>query len=275
MWNSFPHPSASSTAVTTSPELSPSPNSGLTAESDTMKRAAAKKLIERYFYQLIDGCGNSNCDNEYCASSGKVSFVLVFDAEYNGMLMLRMYISYSFISFQVKNLTPNQAAAQAIQLFSQEAKLCDAQPTKVARTQSELTSKNNENGRSNGGNSRHGSSNISTKFNVPEPDSCIPKNSRLDGQSTTNSSQGKLCYKLLHIAAYGVFEQKYGRVHLLAISPSACRGCKFAVWLIMEFYFGEVLLKCVDTCQSSLKSITVVGALREDINFGHSFSVAC
>ncbi|GFG33317.1 hypothetical protein Cfor_09976 [Coptotermes formosanus] len=114
--------SASSTAVTTSPELSPSPNSGLTAETDTMKRAAAKKLIERYFYQLIDGCGNSNCDNEYCASSGKV-----------------------------KNLTPNQAAAQAIQLFSQEAKLCDAQPTKVARTQSELRSKNNENGRSSDG----------------------------------------------------------------------------------------------------------------------------
>lgn len=86
MWNFFPHPSASSTAVTTSPELSPSPNSGLTAESDTMKRAAAKKLIERYFYQLIDGCGNSNCDNEYCASSGKVRFVLVLVAENNGML---------------------------------------------------------------------------------------------------------------------------------------------------------------------------------------------
>lgn len=33
------------------------------------------------------------------------------------------------------NLTPNQAAAQAIQLFSQEARLCDGtQPSKVART---------------------------------------------------------------------------------------------------------------------------------------------
>ena len=31
-------------------------------------------------------------------------------------------------------LTPNQAAAQAIHLFSQEARLCDAQPSKVART---------------------------------------------------------------------------------------------------------------------------------------------
>lgn len=39
---------------------------------ETMKRAAAKQLIERYFYQLLDGCGNTNCDNENCASSGEV-----------------------------------------------------------------------------------------------------------------------------------------------------------------------------------------------------------
>ncbi|XP_012279942.1 ubiquitin-protein ligase E3A isoform X2 [Orussus abietinus] len=71
-----------------------------------MKRAAVKKLIERYFYQLTDGCGNPWCDNQNCASSGKVT-----------------------------NLTPDQAAAQAIQLFSQEARLCDGtQPSKVART---------------------------------------------------------------------------------------------------------------------------------------------
>lgn len=75
---------------------------------DTMKRAAAKKLIERYFYQLVDGCGDPNCANENCASSGKV-----------------------------KNLTPNQAAAQAFQLFTKEAKLCEAHPSKMARTQSE------------------------------------------------------------------------------------------------------------------------------------------
>lgn len=37
-----------------------------------MKRAAARQLIERYFYQLLEGCGNSNCDNQYCASSGEV-----------------------------------------------------------------------------------------------------------------------------------------------------------------------------------------------------------
>lgn len=42
-------------------------------KEEVMKRAAAKKLIERYFYQLTDGCGNPNCDNKYCASSGEVS----------------------------------------------------------------------------------------------------------------------------------------------------------------------------------------------------------
>ncbi|XP_015513298.1 ubiquitin-protein ligase E3A isoform X1 [Neodiprion pinetum] len=79
---------------------------GAESPGSDMKRAAAKKLIERYFYQLTDGCGNPQCDNQHCASSGKVT-----------------------------NLTPNQAAAQAIQLFSQEARLCDGtQPNKVART---------------------------------------------------------------------------------------------------------------------------------------------
>lgn len=44
------------------------------------------------------------------------------------------YVFYSVL-YQVSNLTPNQAAAQAIQLFSQEARLCDGtQPSKVART---------------------------------------------------------------------------------------------------------------------------------------------
>ncbi|XP_045483720.1 ubiquitin-protein ligase E3A isoform X1 [Harmonia axyridis] len=75
-------------------------------KEDEMKRAAAKKLIERYFYQLTDGCGNPHCDNKYCASSG-----------------------------DLKPLTPDEAAAQAIQLFSQDARLCERHPNKIARTQ--------------------------------------------------------------------------------------------------------------------------------------------
>lgn len=71
-----------------------------------MKRSAVKELIERYFYQLQKGCGNPNCTNSNCASSGKVA-----------------------------KMGPNEIAAKAIQLFSQDAKLCDAynQP-KVPRT---------------------------------------------------------------------------------------------------------------------------------------------
>ena len=46
-------------------------------------RAAAKRLIERYYHQLTRGCGRRDCTNEHCASSSKS-----------------------------KLLTPNQAAAQ-------------------------------------------------------------------------------------------------------------------------------------------------------------------
>lgn len=33
-------------------------------------------------------------------------------------------------------MTPNQAAAQAIQLFSEDARLCERHPNKIPRTQS-------------------------------------------------------------------------------------------------------------------------------------------
>ncbi|XP_058055109.1 ubiquitin-protein ligase E3A [Anopheles bellator] len=80
-------------------------------EEQEMKRASAKKLIEQYFYQLVDGCGNPSCTNKHCASSGKV-----------------------------EKLTPNAAAARAIQLFSQEATLCyEAQPSKVQKTEQKYT----------------------------------------------------------------------------------------------------------------------------------------
>lgn len=75
--------------------------------SSDMKRSAVKDLIERYFYQLQRGCGNPKCSNVNCASSGKVAA-----------------------------MTPNEIAAKAIQLFSQDAKLCESytQPPKVPRT---------------------------------------------------------------------------------------------------------------------------------------------
>lgn len=91
-----------------------------------MKRTAAKKLIERYFYQLTDGCGNPSCDNKHCASSGKVIVII-------GTLEP----SPRNRDFQIKHLTPDEAAVQAIQLFSQDARLCERHPNKLARTNEE------------------------------------------------------------------------------------------------------------------------------------------
>lgn len=60
-----------------------------------MKRSYTKQMIERYFHQLSIGCGNANCSNINCASN--IHFV---------------------------HLTPNQAAAQAIQLLSEGSPFC-------------------------------------------------------------------------------------------------------------------------------------------------------
>ncbi|KAM9762235.1 ubiquitin-protein ligase E3A isoform 1-T2 [Menidia menidia] len=65
-----------------------------------MNRATAKKLIERYFRQLTEGCGNGNCKNEFCASC--------CDAQ---------------------PLDSNAAAAKALELFKVNAKLCDYYPS--------------------------------------------------------------------------------------------------------------------------------------------------
>ncbi|XP_059480098.1 ubiquitin-protein ligase E3A [Neocloeon triangulifer] len=101
-------PSSKSSSASVKPlTIKPSTHQdqSLSPESESMKRAAAKKLIERYFYQVTDGCGDPECDNSNCVSSGKM-----------------------------KNMKPNEAAAMAIQLFSQEARLCEPQ-RKIARTQ--------------------------------------------------------------------------------------------------------------------------------------------
>lgn len=72
------------------------------SENDNKKRSHTKQLIERYFYQLTVGCGNSHCKNKNCASN------------------------YHFTA-----LTPNQAAARAIKLFSEDAEFCNNLPSKT------------------------------------------------------------------------------------------------------------------------------------------------
>ncbi|TNN71086.1 Ubiquitin-protein ligase E3A [Liparis tanakae] len=64
-------------------------------------RATAKHLIERYFRQLTDGCGNGDCTNELCASCR-----------------------------DFRPLDNNAAAAKALELFKINAKLCNPHPSK-------------------------------------------------------------------------------------------------------------------------------------------------
>lgn len=66
------------------------------------KQLQAKQLIERYFHQLTVGCGFSDCKTENCASNT-----------------------------EFKALTPNQAAARAIKLFSEDAAFCKNIPNKT------------------------------------------------------------------------------------------------------------------------------------------------
>ncbi|XP_058885468.1 ubiquitin-protein ligase E3A isoform X1 [Acipenser ruthenus] len=72
-----------------------------TLEASRMKRAAAKHLIERYYQQLTEGCGNEACTNEFCASCPSFH--------------------------RVDN---NAAAIKALDLYKINAKLCDPHPSK-------------------------------------------------------------------------------------------------------------------------------------------------
>ena len=65
-------------------------------ENQEIKQTQARKLIEKYFFQLTVGCGKSDCKNNSCASSGLVD-----------------------------TLTGNQAAIKSLQLYVEQAKLCE------------------------------------------------------------------------------------------------------------------------------------------------------
>lgn len=73
---------------------------------DGMKRAAAKQQIEKFYYQLTDGCGRENCENAHCASSP---------------------------TFILRDQERNILALKAVELFKNKAHLCEVQPSKVAR----------------------------------------------------------------------------------------------------------------------------------------------
>ncbi|XP_013919898.1 PREDICTED: ubiquitin-protein ligase E3A isoform X1 [Thamnophis sirtalis] len=87
-------------------------------ETSRMKRAAAKHLIERYYHQLTEGCGNEACTNEFCASCPT---------------FLRM--------------DNNAAAIKALDLYKINAKLCDPHPSKKGTSSAYL--ENNSKGAHN------------------------------------------------------------------------------------------------------------------------------
>ncbi|KAM6963121.1 ubiquitin-protein ligase E3A-like [Aplochiton taeniatus] len=64
--------------------------------NERTKKATAKNLIERYFLQLTDGCGNGDCTNEFCAS--RPGF---------------------------EPVDKNSAAVRALELYKINAKLCE------------------------------------------------------------------------------------------------------------------------------------------------------
>lgn len=79
--------------------------------SECRKRAAAKHLIERYYHQLTEGCGNESCSNSWCASS--VGF---------------------------NRMDNNAAAVKALELYKVNAKLCDPHPSKKGTASAYLES---------------------------------------------------------------------------------------------------------------------------------------
>lgn len=76
--------------------MNPTEPGGASEGPEAARKLAVKALIERYYYQLTDGCGRPNCTNENCASSKRL-----------------------------QPLSPNEAAARALQLFMTKAQLCE------------------------------------------------------------------------------------------------------------------------------------------------------
>lgn len=89
-------------------------------EASRMKRAAAKHLIERYYHQLTEGCGNDSCSNSWCASS----------------------VGFS-------RMDNNAAAVKALELYKVNAKLCDPHPSKKGTASAYLESSTHSNSDSN------------------------------------------------------------------------------------------------------------------------------
>lgn len=106
-------------------------------EASRMKRAAAKHLIERYYHQLTEGCGNDSCSNSWCASS----------------------LGFS-------RMDNNAAAVKALELYKVNAKLCDPHPSKKGTASVYLESSAHSN--SDGNNKMNNKDNHSVRDNFKD-----------------------------------------------------------------------------------------------------------
>jgi len=108
-------PGERETGIQSASDKSTTSNPTLDADhTEIMKRAAAKLLIERYYYQLTDGCGQAQCNNTSCASCSH---------------------------FLYTDISKNTAALRAIELFKEKATLCESSPSKQAKSDDTYDSK--------------------------------------------------------------------------------------------------------------------------------------
>lgn len=93
--------------------------------------------------------------------------------------------------FQINHLTPDEAAVQAIQLFSQDARLCERHPNKLAKTNEEKFL-SEEKVKDNEESIRAAEEVMSSKRNRSD----ISLSLSLDGSNTKNKSTRKSNYKI-------------------------------------------------------------------------------
>jgi len=127
------------------------------------KRAAAKKLIERYYIQLTSGCGEVQCSNELCASCQ---------------------------CFRYSGLDSNAAAAKALELFQSRSRLCGETVNKVAKESSDRHAAEVADSLS---------VDASTSHELHVLDDSVPSSHRFIAPSTTKNQPIGMCFTL-HLA---------------------------------------------------------------------------
>jgi len=119
-------------------------NSLPTIGTEQARRAAAKRLIERYYYQLTKGCGKKNCSNEHCASSKKVIGLTPNQAAAQVFICLVIFQTLLYLEWTTFLNYFGLIYNQALDLFARKARLCDIPEEKEEKVDDLDTSSNIE-----------------------------------------------------------------------------------------------------------------------------------